>query len=78
MEVFVWKKRFLKNETVSTKPSMQEQKHKSLKWHSFTSFQKYLKIKSPDILTKQNYPIAKFFQPQSKPTQTHVHFNGIN
>ena len=29
-----------------------------------------LHIKSQNIMTKQNYPTAKFFQPQLKPVQT--------
>lgn len=39
---------------------------------------KMLHIKSPNIITKQNYPTAKFFHPQIKHFQTYVQFNNIN
>ena len=36
----------------------------------FLHYSKKLHINSPNIITKQNYPTAKFFQTQSKPIQT--------
>ena len=64
-------KRFRNNWSLSAKYSMQEG-NKSSKCHFYYTIPKMLLIKSSNIITNQNYPTTYFFQPKSRPVQTHL------